>query len=222
MTGWLIALGILFLLAILPIGIRARYNDKGFLVQLLVGPVKAKLYPSKKKEEPQPEEEEPEEEQEEHPLMQTLHSLLEQIKPPKPPKEEKKKPAPKKQKGGKISQFLPYVGTVVDFLGDFRWKIRISRLELKVIMADSDPCDLALNYGKAWAALGNFYPMLERAFIIKKRKIEVECDFTAKETLVLGRIDITITLGRLIALLVRYAIRGLRIYMNTKKGGASK
>ena len=48
--GWLIAAGVLFLLAILPVGISALYNEDGPLVNLVVGPVKLLLFPGKKKE----------------------------------------------------------------------------------------------------------------------------------------------------------------------------
>ena len=96
-------------------------------------------------------------------------------------------------------------------------------MELKLILAGDDPCDLAVNYGKAWAALGNLMPQLERVFIIKKRDLEVECDFTADQTLVFARLDLTITLGRLLHLIVVYGIRLLRQYLSivkTRKGGA--
>ena len=68
-------------------------------------------------------------------------------------------------------------------------------------------------------------PQLERLFVIKKRDIEVECDFTGSETLVIARLDLTITLGRLLALVVAYAIRALIEFINIKKkrkGGAGK
>ena len=61
--------------------------------------------------------------------------------------------------------------------------------------------------------------------MIKKRDLEVECDFTANETLVTARLDLTITLGRLLALGVVYGIRALITFLKIKKkreGGAVK
>jgi hypothetical protein len=98
-------------------------------------------------------------------------------------------------------------------------------LELKLIMAADDPCDLAVNYGRAWAAVGNLLPQLERIFVIKKRDIEVECDFTASQTLVIARLDISITLGRLLSAVVVFAVRALIEFLKIKKkrkGGAEK
>ena len=43
--GWLIALGILVLLAITPVGVHARYNSDGILLRAIVGPVKITLLP---------------------------------------------------------------------------------------------------------------------------------------------------------------------------------
>ena len=129
------------------------------------------------------------------------------------------------KKGGSILDFLPLVQVALDFLGEFRRKLRVNRLELKLILAADDPCDLAVNYGRAWAAVGNLFPLLERAFVIKKRDVEVECDFTSEETLVIARLDLTITLGRLLSLAVRYGIRALREFLkikNIRKGGALK
>lgn len=210
--GWLITFAILFLLAILPLGASVKYNADGPLVRIIAGPVRFTVFPMKKKEN-KPKKEKPKVEQ----------------KPEPQPASDDKKAADtkeeKKEKGGSLLDFLPLVQVVLDLLGDFRRKLRLNRLELKLIMAGDDPCDLAVNYGRAWTAVGNLFPLLERAFVIKKRDIEVECDFTASETLIIARLDITITLGRLIALVVRYGIRALREYlkiMKLRKGGAVK
>ena len=48
--GWFIALGILVILAILPLGVSAIYEAGGPLVRLIAGPVRIQLYPGKKKE----------------------------------------------------------------------------------------------------------------------------------------------------------------------------
>ena len=48
--GWLIALGILALIAILPIGISAFYDEDGPRALIIVGPVRIPVFPAKKKE----------------------------------------------------------------------------------------------------------------------------------------------------------------------------
>ena len=210
--GWLIAFGILFLLAILPLGACVKYNANGPLVKILAGPIRFTVFPMKKKEKKPKKEKKSKEKKQAEPELAAPDE-----KPPAEKKEEKR------ENGGSLLDFLPLARVALDFLGDFRRKLRLNRLELKLIMAGDDPCDLATNYGRTWAALGNLFPLLERAFVIKKRNIQVECDFTASEMLIIARLDITITLGRLLVLAVRYGIRALREYMKItklRKGGA--
>ena len=218
--GWLIAIGVLVLLAILPLGASVRYDSEGVLVRLIVGPVKITLFPrAKKKKSPRKAGQEKEQKKE----KKTPASE----KPDSPARTEKPdgKAQQKQKSGGPWTNFLPLVKDGLDMLGAFRRKLRVNVLELKLIMAGNDPCDLAVNYGKAWAALGNLLPRLERVLVIKKRDLEVECDFTANETLVTARLDLTITLGRLLALGVVYGIRALITFLKIKKkrkGGAVK
>ena len=55
--GWWIALAILVLIAILPLGIRVVYDSGGPRISLVAGPVKVRVFPGKKKK-PLPGEEE--------------------------------------------------------------------------------------------------------------------------------------------------------------------
>ena len=215
--GWLIALGILLLLAVLPIGVRVRYDSEGLLVKVIAGPVKITLLPRPKKEKKEKKKKEPKKKPE-------AAEEKDPPKPPQPPKPEKEK-KPGEEKGGSLLDFLPLVRTALDFLGDFRRKLRLDNLYLRLIMAGGDPCDLAVNYGRAWAAVGNLLPQLEKFFVIKKRDIEVECDFEAAETRVIARLDLTITVGRLLSAAVKFAVRALIDYlkiMKKRKGGAVK
>ena len=214
--GWLIALGILLAIGVMPVGVRVRYDSGGLLARVIAGPLKITVFPLPKREKkPQKKAANKEKKPAE------AESLP---KPPSPPKPEPS-PQPTKEKGGSLLDFLPLVRTALDFLGDFRRKLRLDHLYFRLILAGDDPCDLAVNYGRAWAAVGNLLPQLERLFVIKKRDIEVECDFTASETLVIARLDLTITIGRLLAAAIRFAVRALRDYLKIRKkrkGGAKK
>ena len=217
--GWLITLGILILLAVLPLGVSVKYDSEGPLVKVIAGPVRIRVYPRPKKQKKEKPEKEKKTTPEQEKKAAEEASLPKPPQPPKPAKTEK----PKETKGGSLADFLPFVKLGIDFLGDFRRKLRLNDLELKLVLAASDPCDLAVNYGKTWAAVGNLMPALERWFVIKKRNVEVECDFTASQTLVTARLDISITLGRLLNLAAVYGIRGLKEFLNFKKkrkGGA--
>ena len=203
--GWLIALLILFLLAILPLGVSVIYNADGPLIRVVAGILKIKVFPGKKKDPDRPPKEKKKKEKKSKDISK---------------KNADKKTAVKKQdskKGGSVTDFIPFVQLAFDFLVDFRNKLRLNCLELNVIMAGGDPADLAINYGKAWAALGNLWPKLETWFVIRKRDVQIQCDFEGSETTVYARLDLTITLGRLLSLVFRYAIRGLKEFLKFRK-----
>lgn len=217
--GWLIFFGILFLIAIIPVGIRIRFDEDGFRAGVILGLIRITLFPfpkwlkklTQKKPKPKPEQPKQEKSKEE--------------KTPEQPKSKEEKPAePAPKKGGSLLDFLPLVKLGLNFLGDFRRKLRLNHLELKLILGGDDPCDLAVNYGRAWAALANLINALERAFVIKKRELEVECDFTSDETRVIANLEISITIGRITGLIAVYAVRALKTFLRIRKkrkGGAA-
>ena len=219
--GWLITAGVVFFLAVLPLGVSVQYNADGPMVRIILGPIKLTVFPLPKKEKKEKKKKEAKVD-----IAKEQKAKEEAVlpKPPQPPKQEKPKDKPK-EKGGSWTDFLPLVKVGLDLLNDFRRKLRVDVLELKLIMAGGDPCDLAVNYGRAWAAVGNLMPQLERFLVIKKRDIEVECDFTASETLVIARLDLTITLGRILAMVAVAGFRAVKEFLKIKKkrkGGAEK
>ena len=191
--GWLIGLAVVAALMFLPLGFSAIYRKADSGVWVLVGPLRFKVYPGNKKQ------------NEKTKKQQTVKSDSNE------------------QKGGSYQSFRLVFRTITEFLGELRQKIRVKRLELKVILAGDDPGDLAVNYGRACAALGTVTPQLEGLFVIKKRSLEVECDFTAEQTCIYARIDATITLIRPLHLLSRNGMKILKHLLELKKlrkGGA--
>lgn len=246
---WWILLGILVLLLILPLGASIFYDAAGVRVLVVAGPIRFTVFPMKKKPpkeekpkeepgpEPVPEDHKPEEPISDEPedpspaeepkdlpvgeVKKTQTPLPESPKPPESPKE-------KEPDGGSLMDFLPLVELVLKFVGEFFHKtIHIDVLYVKMTMAGSDPADLAINYGNTWAALGNLWPYIDRMFTIKKRDIRIQCDFESSESLVNARVDITITLARLLGLVFGYAFRILVKFLlilwdRKKKADAAK
>ncbi len=197
MIGWLIALATVAGVAVLPVGIRLSYNDKGGAAWLSVGPYRKQLYPYKKS-------------RSKNKSTSSKGSVSEQ-------KEKTGKD------GGKVSDFLPLMNVLLDLLKDFRRRLVVVYLQMNLVLADKDPADLAVHYGSAWAALGNLLPLLENSFRIKKRDLQVQCDFCASETRIYAFAHIKITLGQLLMFVFRYGIRGVFQYIkiiNNRKGGA--
>ena len=210
--GWLIALGILLAIGMIPVGLRVRYNDAGMRLWVLAGPVRINLYPRPQKEKKEKQEKAPKKEKK----PTTGKKASEQ-------KEAKTDPAAAPEKGGRLTDFLPLAQMALEFLGDFRRKLRLDNLYFRLILAGEDPYQVAVSYGRCWAAVGNLLPQLDRLFVIQKRDIEVECDFTASETLVIFRLDLTITIGRLLTTAGKFSVRVLKEYLKIRKkrkGGA--
>lgn len=201
--GWLIFLAILIGLGCVPLGVRLRYDEDGPLAAVLLGRLPTLLYPLPG-------------------WLKKLTSREKKDGEKKPKKEKPKKEKPPKDtvgegpQGGSWKKFLPMVRLGLHFLGDFRRKLRVNRLVLRLTLAGDDPCDLAMNYGRAWAAVGNLLAAMQRAFVIQKRDVEVQCDFLGEETKVVFAMDLTITLGRILGLLVKYGIRAVAILLKMK------
>jgi len=209
--GWIITLLILFGLAILPLGASVLYDEDGPVVRIVAGPLKIKVFPLKKKQKKdKPKKEKPKKEKK---PKETAEGTA----------EEKPKPATKPKKGGSILDFLPLVNVALDLLNDLRLKLRVDHLKLHLTMAADDPCDLAINYGRMNASVSALLTQLERFLVIKKRDVHIDCDFTASETVVIARLDLTITLGRILQIAVYHGVRALTTFMKIKKqqeGGA--
>lgn len=211
--GWGIFFVCLLVLAWIPLGIRVSYGEAGFEARVIAGPVKITLFPRKKrKKKPKT-------------TDSSEKTTEETTKAPSEKKGSKTettgKDEPGMQSGGSLEQFVPWIRLGLDFLGALRRKIRLDNLYLHVVLAGDDPCDLAVNYGRAWAVVGDLLPKLERVFVIGKRDIQVNCDFAAEKITVAARGDMTITLGRTLCLGVIYGIRALKIILKRKGGAAA-
>ena len=210
--GWIITFAILFLLAILPLGASVLYDEDGPRVRIVAGPLKIQVFPLKKK----PKKDKPKKEKPKKEKKSKKSAAPAENAPAKPP-------APKPKTGGSVLDFWPLVRVALDLLNDLRLKLRVDHLKLHMTMAADDPCDLAIHYGRMNASLAGLITQLERFLVIKKRDVHIDCDFAADQTVILARLDLTITLGRILSIAVRYGVRALTTFLKIKKqreGGA--
>lgn len=211
--GWGIFFVCLLVLAWIPLGIRVSYGEAGFEARVIAGPVKITLFPRKKRKK------KPKTTDSSEKATEETTKASSEKKGPKTETTEMDEPG--MQSGGSLERFVPWIRLGLDFLGALRRKIRLDNLYLHVVLAGDDPCDLAVNYGRAWAVVGDLLPKLERVFVIGKRDIQVNCDFAAEKITVAARGDMTITLGRTLCLGVIYGIRALKIILKRKGGAAA-
>lgn len=203
--GWLIALLVLILLFFLPLVVRVTYNAGGASAKLYLFGIPIVLYPRDARKD---------DAKTDSPKNEKKGGTLQSGKTKR--SEDKST--------GDTEQFLRFLRVIAELLKDLGRKLRVRKLELRLVYAGEDPSDVALNYGRANAVIANVLPHLERLFVIKKRSVDVSCDFSAPKTRIYACIDISLMLGRAVRLAVRYGIRFLKEYskMNKRKGGAEK
>ena len=206
--GWLIALGILlFLLLIwlIPVGLSIRYDQEKLTVRIRVAGIS---FPCRRRKTEKAQ-------KEEKPQQGAKPSEEKQAASPR-----KEMPKPRKRKRH-WEDYRPLLRLGLDFLGDLRRKLQVDRLELHLTLAGEDPCDLAVNYGRLWAAIGSLMPQLERVLVIRKRDIQAACDFTAEKTKITGGVELHLTAGRALCLAVGYGLRLMKeLTTRKRKGGA--
>lgn len=188
--GWQIVLWILFalcalitLVILLPVGVRVRYSDGILKLWYTIGPIRLLRYP----------EDEKAQEKRKNSKINIRTVLNEPIKA-------------NRKYDSILGDFWAELKTTLELFWHLRPKLRIKRLVLKLHLAGDNPASLAMEYGGAWAAIGSLLPLLEEAFILKKRHLDVDCNFSGGSTALEAKLDITIGLGRLLWCLVRYSM----------------
>lgn len=201
-TWWmtlLVIFAVLVLIGCIPVGVDARYGADGIFLAAKLGPVQLQLLPQK-------------------PKKKKKKPAKKQQPAAKPAK---KKPAEKKKNpllSGGVDGLLQLLGLAFDTLGDLRRKLRVNELTLHVtVPGGDDPAKAAMNYGRAWAAIGALTPAVERLFVIKKRDIQPELNYNETQMKVDAHLVTTITIGRSLALALRAGVGFLKILNERKK-----
>ena len=201
MKTLLIILGILILLALIPLGAHVRYDADGPFVALVVGPIKIRLLPKKPKKPKKPKE------------AKDKKEKKGKKKKPKAPEKKEKRPI-----GGLIRDFMPFVKLGLELLKCFFRKLRIRILTLHLgLPGADDPASAAINYGRAWSVIGTIMQPIRSATRIKKENVSCSCDFTSGDMRVFAELKAVFLLGDLVVMAVRYGFRALRLYIKMKK-----
>lgn len=196
--GWVIGLAAVAFLVFVPFELRGEYDLAGARAWFQIGPWRYSLYPAQRKN-------------------RRKQSSVSRKSTSANSSENKNK------SDGKLDGFLSIAKIIWDFIKDLHGKMRVELLELKVMIGDSDPADLAIKYGQACGMMAGFLPQLDRFFIIKKQDVDISCDFEATETLVTAKLYISVTVGRLFSLLLNHGMKFIKNDIKTKnqrKGGA--
>lgn len=177
-----------------------EYSEEGILAQLRVLWFKITLFPAKPKQE--------------RPKKPKKPKKPKEPQEPKKPKEKPKDERPLIEKaGGLWSLFRDAVPLVTGAAGKLLHKLRIEELTLHLTWAAEDPADAAMGYGAGEAALGAVWPLLDRAFDIRKRDVGVAVDFTRTVPIIYARALLSFTIGQLVSLGVIYGFKALALFL---------
>lgn len=206
-----IVFGVLLLIALTPVGAIFRYADKPEL-KLTVGPFRMQLLPKKPKTRKQLEKQQQKKaksaaKKAEKKKKKQAAALTQEPKPPEPPK-------PLSQK---LRELLDWARLASQLLrGVFR-RLLVKRLTVHVRLGGGDCAKLAENCGKCNAAVGAALPLLERAFRIRSRDIQIVPDFLAASTEIKAELRARFLVMDLIGIAFKYGFRAIKLLFSQKK-----
>ncbi len=185
MIPLLITALVLLAVALLPLGVSLRYDERGFVAFLKVFLLKFQLFPSKKEKKP---------------------------KEKKPKADRPKQAEDHPKRGGSLALVKELLPLVKPALQGIRKRLTIKRLELYVVWAAADPADAALTYGYANAALGAIWPLFYQNFKIRNHSLGIDVDFDAAEPTVYANVELTMNVFQILTLALPLLIKFIMIY----------
>lgn len=192
-----IILLVLAVLALLPVGVRARYDQDGPLVLAKVWPIRFQVFPRKKRK-------------------------AKKEKKQKEPKKEKPPEAEAHPKGGTLDAVRAALPLVKPALQGLKRRLTIQDLELHVTWAAADPADAAVGYGQAQAALGALWAVVDQSFKVKKSSLGCSVDFDQAAPSVYADATLTLRLGQIVTLAVPLLFKFLSNATKIKRKKAEK
>lgn len=193
----LVIVAVLVLLLVMPFGVSARYVDGELGAAARVMCFNIKVLPRKEKPEKKKKAEKPKKEK--------------KSKKEKPEKEKKPRPKPSPE------ELLQLLKLGLDALARFKRKITVNRFMLHLVVAAEDPFDATMIYGAVNAGLGLIEGMKGRAFKVRQYDIKTALDFDSTEPRADAELTMTISLGRILAVVFAAGWGFMKIKMNAAK-----
>lgn len=216
----LFLLVLLLLILLLPARVRVMLRQEKFFLWVGLGPFRLRLLPWKEKKPKK--QKKPEKPEEAKPQKRET--------PPSPPPQaarpgEAAGPAPQIRKekestpvsGGMEKLDIPYIMDLIHLglsaMEQFRRALRVDRFLLDCAIATGDAAKTAMAYGAAAAGVGMFLPLLEENLRVRKKDIQVICDFEGTES----QIFLEVQVSALVFQLLIIGIKVLREFLRLRK-----
>lgn len=112
----------------------------------------------------------------------------------------------------KIQTFLPLLLASLQMLGSHK---RIQKCNLELVVGSSDPVEAVALYGQAHALLGTLWIPLDYALNMEEGSARVLLEFEETSPALYGEFLLTITIGQLLAVLVKLAFGSWKIFKSS-------
>jgi len=191
MTVLFIISALIAALLLLPVGVSGAYDFGEASLQVLIGPVKLTLLPKK-------------------PKASTGTD--------RPKKKKEKKDGPPKGRAPITFEIVrDYVRLATDALNRFRMRLTIREVHVWYLAAAKDPCDAALRYGAAAAAVTGLMDILRCAFDVRNEDLRFAVDFLEEKPRFGVGGALTIRVGQLLYIGLRAGIDFLKIVLKQRR-----
>lgn len=216
----LFLLVLLLLVLLLPARVRVMLRQEKFFLWVGLGPFRLRLLPWKeKKPKKQKKSEKPEEakpqNREPPPLPPPQAERHGEAAGPAPQIRKEKESSP--VSGGMEKLDIPYIMDLIHLglsaMEQFRRALRVDRFLLDCAIATGDAAKTAMAYGAAAAGVGMFLPLLEENLRVRKKDIQVICDFEGTES----QIFLEVQVSALVFQLLIIGIKVLRGFLRLRK-----
>ena len=175
MLGWMIAIVIVLLVLMLPVGVSAAYDDSGFLLRLKIGVLGIRLFPRREKRKPRRE------------RGAEASGAPQTAKKPK-------KPKPKL----KLRDIRDLLQIVLRALHRLRVHLSVDVLQLYITVAADDPFAAVRFYGAVNAGLGIALAELHKVLKIRDEDVAADIDLDAQQLRITAKVAATLQIWEIL------------------------
>jgi hypothetical protein len=219
MTLVLVLLGIvllLFLIGQIRLGGRVEYSQEGVTAWIRICGISKQLFPkptlTRSQEEKAAEKKRKKEEKARRKKeAKAKKSSQKKEKTPKTEEKTEKKP------GGSLELVRGLLPVVIQALGALKKRIRIDRLIVHYVAGGTDAAQVAISYGKLSAGAAGVVALLDNNFKVKRQEITMDVNFLAESPTIYLDAGLSLTVGQILYLAVRYGIASLKVFLRQRR-----
>jgi hypothetical protein len=220
MTLVLVLLGIvllLFLIGQIRLGGRVEYSREGVTAWIRVCGFSKQLFPkptlTRSQEEKAAEKKRKKEEKARRKKAKKAKksSQKKEETPQKPQEKTEKKP------GGSLELVRQLLPVMIQALGALKKRIRIDRLIVHYVAGGTDAAQVAISYGKLSAGAAAVVALLNNNFKVKRQEVTMDVNFLAESPTIYLDAGLSLTVGQILYLAVRYGIASLKVFLRQRR-----